>query len=270
MSQAGKGWVNALIMRNLTPSDRIVAGVVVDSGKGWTKFVNISLILGPAWLYVCWAGKDYFPTGEKGDFIALMEWVVPVIFVALTIFPHSNSIQRAMNPYPLGTGHVPFFSTLPVSIRCLLRISQRITAVRCVIFAVITTPFFWALATMSNQPEMAAGLLAGIPAFAIVWCFARPIFIWHRIQAAIKRRRGIFLLHCATGSFQVALFLLWAIAGFSGVTAAYVWASERSFLLLVPVAVGGIVLSAIFSRILLEVAINEIRHLRYDWVAKPG
>ncbi len=46
-------------------------------------------------------------------------------------------------------------------------------------------------------------------------------------------------------------------------------ATETSEFLLLPASLIGIALSAVFSRIILEIAINEMRHRRYDWIAKP-
>ena len=263
------GWVNKLVMWSLAPADRKIAITLLDSGKGWSKYTNLFLIMAPCWLLPCWIGNGHLPTGEEGEFIVMIKWIVPITFMFFAIFPYSNSIQRATNPYALGAGHVPFFSTLPVSIRCLLRISQRVTIIRGIIFGILATMFLWGLAMLNNQAEAASGLLGGIPAFTIVWCFSRPVFIWHRIQAATKCRRGMFFIRCATASVEVILFFLWLLAGFCGVITAYIWALEKSSLLLIPASIGGIILSALFSRVLLEIAINEIRHRRYDWVAKP-
>ena len=270
MTKADNGWVNRLVVRSISPADRAIAGALVDHGKDWSKSTNTFLILGPMWLLVLWMVKDSLLTGESGESIGFIVWIIPITFVLLKIFPYSNSIKRATDPYPLGAEHVPFFTMLPISIRDLLRISQRVTIIRSAIFAIITTPFFWGLVIITDEPETAAGLLAGIPAFAIVWCFSRPVFIWHRIQAATKRKRGVFLMHCATGSMEVMLFFLWAIAGFAGVAAACAWALETSEFLLIPAALVGMALSAVFARIILEIAINEIRHRRCDWVAKVG
>ena len=276
LSPAGKGWVNQLIMQSIASEDRLVAGALLDSGKNWSTAANLSLILASLWLLMCWILKDHLPTGDEGEIIKLLEWVIPSICMILAIFPYSNSIQRATNPYSLGSGYVPFFSTLPVSIRALLRISQRVNLVRCVIFAVIATPFFWALAIIGGLQEIAAGLAVAIPAFTVLGYFSRPVFIWNRIQSSIKRRRGIFLLHFATASVEIALFILWLLSGFAGVSVAYQFGLEigkggnnGSYTLqLVAGTLVGIALSAVFSRIMLEIVINEVRHRRYDWVSR--
>lgn len=276
LSPAGKGWVNQLIMQSTASEDRLVAGALLDSGKSWSTAANLSLIFAPLWLLVCWLLKDHLPTGDEAHVIKLLEWVVPFIFVVLAVFPYSNSIQRATNPHPLGSGKVPFFSTLPVSISGLLRISQMVALVRCIIFAAIATPFFSVLSIIGDLPEVADGLAVAIPAFTVFWYFSRPVFIWNRIQSSIKRRRGIFLLHFATASVEIALFILWLLSGFVGVSVAYQFGLEvgkernngSHTLQLVAGTLVGITLSAVFSRVMLEIVINEVRHRRYDWVSR--
>lgn len=269
-SDSGNGWVNRLVMKSIPAGEIAIARAILEAGKGWAKHVHLFLLLAPIWLLACWIFREHIPSDEAGDLIVIAEWLVPITYIVLTIFPYSNSIPRATNPYPLGSGHVPFFTTLPVSIRNLLSISQRVTIVRSVIFGLLSTPFFWALAVINEVPDVAAGLLGGIPTFTVIWCVSRPVFIWHRIQAATKCKRGVFFIRCATASVEVILFFLWLLASFCAVAAGFVWASERTSALLIPGAVGAFVLSAIFSRVLLEIAINEIRHRRYDWVSKPG
>ncbi len=264
-----KGWVNRLVSRSISPADKPIAVALLDPGKRWTLFTNLALLLSPLWLLAFWLGRDFIPPGDPGETFRTVIWIIPATGMILTIFPHSNGIQRATDPIPLGNSHVPFFCTLPVSIRSLLRISQRMTMVRCIIFCLIATPFFCLLAILDGTPELAYGLLGAIPAFAVVWYFSRPILIWHRIQAAMKRRRGAFFLHYASAGVEVILFFLWAIASICGVGAAYAWATETSSFLLLPASLIGITLSAVFSRIILEIAINEMRHRRYDWIAKP-
>ncbi len=269
MTPASHGWVNRLVLRSIPPEELAAAGAILDSGAHWTKRTNLALLLAPFWLIAAWLGQDLIPENANGEFIRIAQWIIPITYAALAVFPYSNATQRATDPYPLGTLLVPFFTILPISIRSLLRISQRVTLVRSIVFALIVTPFFWTLAAICEQDYLANALLGGILAFAICWNFSRPVFIYHRLQAALKRKRGVFLLHFATSTVQVALFLLWIASGFCGVSAAYLWAAEKNEFLLIPAAIVGLALNAVFSRVILEILINEVRHRRYDWVAKP-
>ncbi len=264
-----KGWVDRLIYRSFSSAEKPVAMALLDPGKYRTFTTNLVLVLAPLWLLGAWAGRDLIPAGDSGASLRTVFWIIPAITMLLTIFPHSNGIRRATDPYPFGGGHIPFFCTLPVSIRDLLRVSQKLTLVRGAIFCLIATPFFYLLAIIDGMPEVAAGLLGAIPVFTAVWVLSRPVLVWHRIQAAMKRKRGILLLHYASGGVEVILFFLWALSGCCGVAAAYFWAAETTEFLLLPASVCGIILSGVFSRIILEIAINEMRHRRYDWIATP-
>lgn len=267
MSPSAEAWVNKLILRCIGKDDRAAAGAILDSGKNWTNRTNSVLVLAPVWLCVLWLGQDQIPDSKTGDFIRIAQWVIPIGYAILTIFPYSNSTARATNPYPLGAGHVPFFCLLPISIRSLLRISQRVTSVRCVIFGLIAMPFFWAPAIITHQEEIAKGLLGAIPAFLVVWNFSRPVFIFQRLQAAMKRKKGIFFLHLATSTVTVTLFFLWLSSGFVAVGAAYGAMLEPNIILII-MAIIGMILNAFFAMISLELLINEVRHRRYDWVSR--
>lgn len=275
MSHKGKGWVNKLVLRSIPPEHKFIAGALLDHGKNWSKSATLILAFAPVWLLVSWILSDCSLSNDTEALIQTVEWGVPAVILLLGTFPMGNSMRRAVELYPVGSGPVPFFSTLPVSIRSLLKISERVTLVRCIIFGAIATPFFSALAAINKLPEAATGIFLAIPMLSIVWYFSRPVLIWNRVQSSLKRRKGIFFLHYATTSVEIALVVLWLLAGLAGVALAFIFGVEastgfqnQSYPVLL--GVGSIVaaaLSAAFARVMLEIMINEIRHRRYDWTA---
>ena len=270
LSGKRKDWLDSLIFKTISVSDRAAAEALLDEGRHRGKLVLLTLVLGPVWLWLCRFETSDLSGGSDFVLIPIILWGVPIAYAATALFPFGNSITRATSPYPLGPGHVPIFSMLPVSIHGLLRISQKVTMIRGLIFCFLATPFFWALAYLREDGEIASGLLGAIPAFSLVCYLSRPLFIWHRIQSASKRKKGVVILHLATSSLEVLLFFLWCAAGLSTVASAYIIASQPFSLIPLAAMVGGTFLTAAFARILLEVAVNEFRHRRCDWACKIG
>ena len=271
---ADKGWVDRLIKAALHKDDMEIAGAIVTPSKNYTKRVNLALIFAPVWLLAVWIGSGFYTSNDHDGFVVLFLFGIPAVYFFCYMFPRSDGILKAPEPYPIGNDMVPFFTLLPISIRSLLRISQRITIARGLLFLLIASPFFWALANICHDfsgwedPHSPEILTTTIIVTTTAWMLARPLFIYNRVQTSIKRKRGIFIWHCAISSLIVILGILWFLASLAAIIASASWWNDKDNLFLIPIAIAALVASAVFARLTLEVALNEIRHRRYDWSIK--
>lgn len=265
------GWLDRFILRAIRPEDRAVAGAMDDPGQTWTRRANVALLLAPFWLIGSWFFREGIADGTDGILIPIVVWFLPLSVFFVTLFPYSSATPRALSPFPLGALHVPFHSMSPVTTRSLLRISQRICLVRCCLFGLVVTPFYHLMALFHGSPQIAAGVVALVPAAMVFWIFTTPILVCSKIRTSIRRKRGVFLLHYANGVVIISLSILAFLCGLGGVACAYFFAaegSEEGGIYLLPAALGGLVLSAVFSRIVFEITHNELRHRRYYWMLK--
>lgn len=265
------GWLDRLILRAIRADDRTVAGAMADPEQTWTRRANAALVFAPLWLLGIWLFGRWTPDFPQGDFLLIAIWGLPLALFIVTLFPYSNPMAFAFSPYPLGAFHVPFHSMAPVATRGLLRIAQRIRLVRCCLFGLVPTPFFHGMAVLQGYPQFAGGLALMIPAAMVFWILSTPIMVSSKIRSSLRRKSGILPLHFANSVVILSLSVLWLVTGIGGVASAFFFASEGSEegrVFLLPAAIGGLLLSAVFSRVVFEIVHNEIRHRRYDWISK--
>jgi hypothetical protein len=273
MAMPTDGWLDRLILRAIRPEDRTIAAAMRAPDESWTRRANAALVFAPLWLLGSSLFRDSIPQGDRGDFIHLAVWFVPFAVFVITLFPFSNHLPRALTPHVLGADQVPFHCMTPVATRALLRITHRISLIRCGLFALVATPFYHLMAGRYGLESAASGVLFAIPAAAIAWIHITPLGVCSRIRSALRRKRGIFLLHYAHGVVILSLSVLAFLSGVGGILATYLLAAgenDTPALLLIPAAIIGLLLSAAFARIVFEITHNEIRHRRYDWMTnKP-
>ena len=82
----------------------------------------------------------------------------------------------------LGQHAVPCFAGLPISVRALLRVSFRVTAVRTLAALTLVLPVVTAQCLIVKQPERIPTLLMMAVSLAACWIMARPAFIYYGLQ----------------------------------------------------------------------------------------
>lgn len=264
------GWVEKLVARFIPPDDRHIAGAILDPDPNWTKRTNEGLIAAPIWLLAIWLGIEPLSA-------AFEEGLVLFIVATITVISAIYFFLAAVDPTPtalltcnLGNTQVPFFSTLPISVRDLQRISERISIVRGVIAAAITTPCFWLMTKISGFPEVANGLLLATPVAIAAWGLFGSFMLMSRYRANTKRIRGTFFLHHATGVLYLCLSLIAAACAITAAVLAFIWAAgfseERFVYLMLPAVIGCLLLSAVVARLGFELFIFSLHRPGYDWL----
>ena len=265
------GWVERLIAASIPADDRALAGTFMPDSKH-SRATNLTIAFGVVWLLAMGFGKSHVPDKPYRDFFLLMSWAIPAVVSAVGLMPYAPSLKGAIQPCPVGNTPVPFFTTLPISLRSLLRLTFRITIVRTFIAVAITTPFFWLLARIHQLPEFGSGLLAMIPAIGVAWIFTVPAAISNRLDPHLQRRKGIFPLILATSLVQVPIGFLFVIASLAGIGLSFAWgmgATEGKYaVFLLPAALICLALGAAMSRLLFEILHFSLRQRRYDWKSK--
>lgn len=202
----------------------------------------------------------------------LVSWAFPAIVFVLGLLPIANPLKDAILPCAVGNTPVPLFTTLPVSFRCLFRLTSRITMVRSLIAVAIATPFFWALAMIHQLPHVATYMLALIPAIGAAWILSAPAVLTNRVDPHLRRRKGIFPLILATSLAQVPIGFLWIISSIAGIGLAVFWAAGgndgQHAVFLLPAALACLAFGGAMSRLLFEILHFSIRQRRYDWKSK--
>lgn len=136
---------------------------------------------------------------------------------------------------------------------------------------IYTTQIFYVLAVLHGFTQFANGLGALIPAAIVFWSLSTPIIVSSKVRVSLRRKKGTLPLHFVNSVVILALSVLWLISGIGGMASAYLFAAEGPAevgVFLFPAAIGGILLSAVFARVVFEAVHNEIRHRRYDWMSK--
>ena len=265
------GWMERLIAASIPAGDLAAAGAFMPA-RNYSRAANLTVAFAAVWLLVFGFGRSPGPGEPYRDFILLVAWALPAIVCGVGIFPFADHMKIAVRICPVGNTPVPFFTTLPVSLRSLLRLSFRITIVRTVIAVAIATPFFWLLARIHQLPEIGSGLLAAIPAMGVAWIFSTPAAISNRLDQHLQRRRGIFPLILATSLAQVPIGFLFVIASLAGIGLAFAWGmgatNGQYAVFLLPAALTCLALGAAMSRLLFEILHLSLRQRRYDWKSK--
>lgn len=265
------GWVERLIAASIPADDLAAAGAFMPA-RNYSRAANLTVAFAVVWLLVFGFGRSPGPGEPHRDFILLVAWALSAIVCGVGIFPFADHMKIAVRICPLGNTPVPLFTTLPVSLRSLLRLTFRITIVRTVIAVAIATPFFWLLARIHQIPEIGSGLLAMIPAIGVAWIFSTPAAISNRLDQHLQRRKGIFPLILATSLAQVPIGFLFVIASLAGIGLAFAWGmgatNGKYAVLLLPASLTCLALGGVMSRLLFEILHLSLRQRRYDWKSK--
>lgn len=265
------GWVDRLIAASIPAADLAAAGALMPAANH-TRTMNLTLIFAVFWLLVMGFGKTPLPGEPYHDLFLLVSWVVPSIVFIIGLLSILNPLKDAMRACPVGNTPVPFFTTLPISLRSLLRLTFRITIVRTAIAVAIATPFFWILAKIHQLPEVSPGIVAMIPAIGAAWILSVPAALSNRLDPHLRRRKGIFPLILATSLAQVPIGFLWIVTSVAGIGLSFTWGlgatdGQYAFFLL-PGAIACLVFSGAMSRLLFEILHLSLRQRRYDWKSK--
>ena len=271
LTMAAGGWVDQWIRRAVGKSDAALAGAFADPNHTSTRKTNRVIVWSPVWLAITWAINAFYPESDSKDLVILWIWILSPALLILGLLPFSNGIPRATTAWNLGSQCMPFFAAMPVGTRDLLRVSTRINLVRSIVMALIATPLCWLLMVIlapEDTPWVACWV---VPAFCIFWATSRPLFIWYRLQAATRRRRGTLLSHALGVSLSVAVAIVWMISGAGGVISGVgyflggVSGSDRW--LLPALAVGGLFVSGLSARAVFEIHRWQLSRRHFDWVS---
>lgn len=265
-----QGWVEALILRAFTTQDRHLLGAMIHPQQTWTKRTNVVMAAAPVFLLASWLFMRFFPKGELWELLYIWGYMFAIGFVTLGLLPFSNAIPRATDWWSLGTQMLPFFSALPLSARDLLRISSRVTWVRSLIMVAILCPYALALSVILEHGQKSLSALWLVPATGLFWALSRPIFLWYRLQAMSKRRRGmsIWVWHALASLLIIILGFAWLILGAAGVLTGIALFNG-------PHDVGGDVLmsiacvlgSGVCARLVFEIQHWRLRLGHFDWLS---
>ena len=271
LAMAAGGWVDQWIRRAVGTSDAALAGALADPRHTSTRKTNRVIVWSPVWLAVTWAITAFYPESDSKEIIIHWIWILSPLLLILGLLPFSNGIPRATAAWNLGSQSMPFFTAIPVGTRDLLRISTRINLVRCIVTALIATPLCWLLMLIlapEDTPWVTCWL---VPAFCFFWAISRPLFVWYRLQAATRRRRGATLSHTLGVSLSIALAIIWLVSGVGGVISGIgyflggVSGSDRW--LLPALAMGGLFLSGLSARAVFEIHRWQLSRRHFDWVS---
>lgn len=264
--------VGRWVRRWIAKGDEPVAGTFCDGSSGWTFRMRWTLLVLPPWLLLVWAFVRFFPESDLKETGMIWVWMLSILLPLAGLLPFSNAIPNALTPWITGAQSFPIFSALPVPIRRLLRVSVRITFARCVLMSLIGTPYAIILAAIllpDASPLLALWL---VPAFCFFWITARPMFVWYRLQALNQRKRGIgtLFLHVVLVMLNVILGLISLVAATFGILTGLAYieggVSGDDLWQLPLAAVGGLLLSAIFSRAVFEIYHWQLSRRHLDWI----
>lgn len=267
------GWLDRWIRRAIGKNNQDLAGAVCDLTRSWSKQTTWLMRLSPFWLISVWALTEFPPFSLRKDDITLFIGIASVILLIGGLLPFSNSIPRALAPWYLGAQKIPFFSALPISSRDLLRISNRITFVRGVAMILIASPVVFILLALLLPGENPWVSLWLVPSLVCFWSTSRPIFVWYRLQAACRKRRGIWLTHISGSILIIPLVIGWLASGAAGVVFGCGLilgkVSGDDAWILPLLAIGGLSLSGLSARAVFELHRWRLRRGHFDWMSAP-
>ncbi len=271
LEMSSDGWVDRWISRCVGIRDHAVAGALADPDTTWTRQTNWLLRLLPVWLFAVWAFTEWVPECKTKESIGMWIWPATGIILLVSLLPFTNALPRMLASFAVGQQAIPFFAILPVGTRDILRISTRITIARSLVMMAIATPYLaLQLAVIPNgtSPWIACWI---VPAACLFWASSRPIFVWHRLNAACRGKKGTCLIRAIGTLLIVVLILLWLASGVVGVASgtgmliAYRAADEIKELTML--AAGGMLASALSARAVFEIHHWHLRRGHFDWVA---
>lgn len=265
-----KRWVERWIVRGLSPHEQHLAGVMTAPYISWSQQTHRALKLVPLMLACAWVLARFFRSSELLEAVTTWSFVLGLLVLVIHLLPVSNAIPRAMDWWGLGGQALPFFSALPIRARELLRVSMRITWVRTIIFTAVTTPFVLLLSVILLSGPVRWELLWLVPACGLTWALSRPVFIWYRLQAMSRRRRGVRVWHALASLIIAALIGGWVVlsgvglmTGFAMMNAQTPAAWWKELLFSAGCALG----SGLCARGILELFLWRLRRQHFDWIS---
>lgn len=265
------GWVERLIAASIPAGDLAAAGAFMP-GSNYSRAANLTAAFAVIWLLAFGFGRTPSPGEPYRDFVLLIAWAVPAIVSVIGILPFADHMKIAVKTFTVGNTPVPSFTTLPVSLRSLLRISSRIAIVRTIIAVAISAPFFWLLARILQLPGIGTGLLAMITAIGTAWILAVPAVLANRLDSHLTRKKGSFPLILATSLAQVPIGFLFVTTSLAGIGLSFAWGmgspDGEYAIFLLPAALICLAFGGAMSRLLFEILHFSIRQRRYDWKSK--
>ncbi len=267
----GEGWVESWVRRFIGKKDAPLAGAMVHLNPAWTRQTHLVMWLAPPVLAMIWAFHRHFPASAFRDsanvWIGILAFALPVG----ALLPVSNEVPRATALWPLGGQGLPFFSALPVSVRDVLRISQRITLARCLILVPLMTPIVAALLAIFDEMDFSPWTACWlVPAATCFWVTSRPVFLCHRLRGA-GRRSNSWSIHTLLELLTLIATLGWLIAGLIGVGSGLLLFSSGfggpDRWVVAAAGLGGLLVSGLCARAVFEIHCWKLQRRMLDWLS---
>lgn len=267
-----EGWLNRWVGHRCSRRERLVTGAISELETSGGFRLKIALLAIPLWLAGVWIFMRVAPDSSARDLQIIWIWVLSAAGLLLTLFPFTNGVPLGTGWCETGSLAMPSFAGLPITVRELLRTSQRITTRRSLLMMAIGTPVVATLFHLlpgPGHPWMACWL---VPAVLTWWILSRPVFVWHRLQSASRRRSGVLLQYLTVNLVLAVLLLGWLIAGFAGIFLGIVAFSptviDAEAIRTGAAAIGAILASGLLARGVFEIYHRQLRLGTYDWL-KP-
>lgn len=270
----GAGWIERRLEKLLNPRERLITHAMHGEPLGHSYWVKKAVIFAPIFMVVSWFFVKVFPAPDTDSF-AFVAGVLalPVILIAI-LFPYSNGIGTAISPTSVGSLIAPTFTSFPISVRELLRISLKITLVRGLVFILIASPLCYLHFTLLGIGWAARTCLPAAPVLVLLILAIRPIFFFYRLQEAAKPRKRFRMKHLAFVTFTIVLAPLLLAGLIVTGMGIYSWGTEgygggvgRWMLLF---SSCGILACALASRVVFETYLWLIRRRNYDWLKESS
>lgn len=189
------GWIEKLAYATLRGRDRMLAPILIGHAPGWSARWWLACRIVVPLLFLGFMLVEFSPHWLPVEVLEPWLWIAPLALVLGLGYPLSNSISVATGSWWLGQHAMPCFAGLPISVRDLLRVSFRVTAVRTLAALTLVLPVVTVQCLIVKQPERILTLLMVAISLGACWIMARPAFIYYRLQEVSRPVKGAALGH---------------------------------------------------------------------------
>jgi hypothetical protein len=207
-----EGWIEQLAWRCLDARDRPVAAAFVKSPLRWSYSWHRAMVISFLAIGIIWLSRELSWNTDWQIGIIQWSWFLSLL-VLVNCWPISNMIPGATFMWAQGNLQQPFYAGLPVSTRDLLRISTRLTLVRCTVFVVLVIPIFTAWAFVAQIPEEMSVLFATVFVLTVTWVLSRPAFVTWRLLGRVKEAYGTLWGQLGLLTIVFLIGMAWVFTG---------------------------------------------------------
>lgn len=266
----GKGWIERLLEKFLNPRERLITHALHYEPPGYSALAKIAVIFAPIVMIISWFIVRVFPAPEVGSFLFVVGSMAFPIFLSALLFPYSNGIGNATGLAAVGSLFAPTFASYPISVRELLRVSQKITLVRGLIFIIIASPLCYLHFTLLGINWAAHACLLAAPFLVLLILATRPVLLFYRLHKAARHRKRFRMKHLVFNTFTILLapFLLAGliVTGVGIYSLATVDSGKDDGRWMLLFTFCGILTCALVSKVVFESYHWLLRRRNYDWL----